>query len=101
MFIEYFRKRKHTGPDELVYVAGAGKGVILKLGEAQNVNDEMAYQIMGTYPDIVRSAVQASSPAPTRKPRKTKDVVQYNKQVEPAAETEKAIEETDEEVIFE
>jgi hypothetical protein len=80
MLIVFHKRKRANFPRQYTYIAGAGNTICLKFQQPQEVEDEIAYKILGRDGDIVKEA-EAAKPAKTkekvsrvRKPKKTKVV---------------------------
>jgi hypothetical protein len=79
MFIEYYRKRKSTIGNEIVYHEGNGMAFEIEYKKVVEIPDAMAFRVISAFPDIIRQVKTEQDPAEkTRaKSRRTKDVTTF------------------------
>ena len=70
MFIVYFKKRKATAQKEVCFYNGAGRSIILPLGEPKEIPDKFGYKILGENSDIVRRVEEPQKADPQKEAKK-------------------------------
>lgn len=75
MLLEFYKKRLGIHPVQYTFIAGSGHVVLLKWMEPTEVEDEIAYKILGEASDIVRK-VEAPKEAKKKRGPNKKNVVE-------------------------
>ena len=75
MLIEYYKKRNARLKGDICFYNGAGKNIILALGEPQEIDDQWGYRLLADNADILRlvdKPKETPPPPPEAKPKKKK-----------------------------
>jgi hypothetical protein len=72
MLLEFFKKRATNYPRQYSFIAGPGKCVVLHWKKPQEVEDEIAFRILGEASDIIRKVEAPQSKQSQKKASKVK-----------------------------